>query len=189
MSIKADRDRNGRKVTQMDDHMLLRRLRRRDPSALEAVMDRYLPYVRAIVGNVLRTMPPEDVEEVTSDVFLALWQQNLRTDNLKAWLGATARNRALNRLRQRTDAVPLEGDVLVLEGPEQAVQKSWLREQVQSALDSLGEPDRELFLRHYYYFQTVAEIAQAMDLNENTVKSRLFRGRQKLKATLEQGGF
>lgn len=44
----------------MDDHMLLRRLRRRDPSALEAVMDRYLPYVRAIVGNVLRTMPPED---------------------------------------------------------------------------------------------------------------------------------
>ena len=54
----------------MRDETILRRLRDRDPARLEALMDRYLPYVSAVVWNILRgCMTPEDGEEVASDVF------------------------------------------------------------------------------------------------------------------------
>ena len=58
------------------------------------------------------------------------------------------------------------------------------RKNVRRAVEGLGEPDREIFLRHYYYAQTVTEIGQSMDLNVSTVKTKLRRGRQRLKEML-----
>lgn len=51
----------------------------------------------------------------------------------------------------------------------------------------MGEPDREIFLRHYYYCQSVTDIAAALDMNANTVKTRLRRGRERLRAELSKG--
>ena len=55
---------------------------------------------------------------------------------------------------------------------------------VRQAIDSLGNPDREIFLRHYYYAQTVSRISREMHLNPSTVKTKLSRGRQRLKTLL-----
>ena len=55
------------------------------------------------------------------------------------------------------------------------------------ALAGLSEEDRELFLRRYYYNQTAEQIAQKKHMNANTVRSRLARGRQALKAELQKG--
>ena len=60
---------------------------------------------------------------------------------------------------------------------------------VRRAVFSLPDPDREIFLRHYYYAQTVQEIAHQMGLNESTVKTKLRRGRMKLKDILTREGF
>ena len=54
---------------------------------------------------------------------------------------------------------------------------------------ALPDPDREVFLRHYYYAQTVQEIAHCMDLNLSTVKTKLRRGRTRLKEILTREGF
>lgn len=54
-------------------------------------------------------------------------------------------------------------------------------------LARLSEEDRELFLRRYYYNQTAEQIAQEKHMNANTVRSRLARGRQALKAELQKG--
>lgn len=60
----------------MREETILHRLRAGDPSGLEALMERYTPYVSAVVWNILRnSMPAEDGEEVVSDVFLAAWRQ------------------------------------------------------------------------------------------------------------------
>ena len=55
---------------------------------------------------------------------------------------------------------------------------------VRLAVTRLGEPDREIFLRHYYYAQTVTEIGRIMGLNESTIKTKLRRGRMRLKELL-----
>ena len=58
----------------MREETILQKMCARDPAGLEALMDRYLPYVSAIVWNILRDcMSPEDCEETASDVFLAAW--------------------------------------------------------------------------------------------------------------------
>ena len=174
----------------MKEEMILRKMRRRDPDGLEMLMDRYIPYVSAIVWNILRScMAKEDAEEVVSDVFLAAWEQakEIQPGYCKAWLGAVARNKAKNKLRQSNQTLPLEEDVLEIPDEHTPVTKAEQAEerlQVRRAVERLGDPDREIFLRHYYYAQTVAEIGQCMHLNESTIKTKLRRGRSRLKELL-----
>ena len=165
----------------MREETILRKLRAGDPAGLEALMDRYLPYVSAVVWNILRgRMSPEDGEEAASDVFLAAWDQaeDLRPGQVKAWLGAVARHKAKNRLRRREQTLPGPDD------PAGALEQKEEQALVRRALLTLPQPDQEIFLRHYYYAQGVKEIAAALDMNESTVKTRLRRGRFKLKELL-----
>lgn len=179
----------------MREEAMIEKIRAGSPAGLEALMDRYLPYVSAVVWNILRNaMAAEDGEEVVSDVFLAAWRQPeaLRPGSVKAWLGAVARNMAKNRLRQISQTLPLEEDALEVPGPDDPpgeYERALERKLVRQAVDSLPGPDREIFLRHYYYAQTVQEISRHMHLNESTVKTKLRRGRMKLKDTLTREGF
>ena len=178
------------RVIHMTEETILRKLRQHDPSGLEALMDKYIPYVSAVCWNILRSsMQPEDAEEVVSDVFLAAWEQSasIYPGCAKQWLGAVARNKARNRLRMLGQELPLEEDVLEL--PEEQTPQGQLcrREEqrlVRRAVAHLPGEDREIFLRHYWYGQALPEISECMQLNLSTVKTRLRRGRLRLKELL-----
>ena len=178
----------------MTDELILRKMKKGDPAGLEALMDRYISYVSTVVWNILRyAMTPEDAEEVVSDVFLAAWEQadDLDAGFVKAWLGAVARNKAKNKLRRMGRDLPLEEDVLELsddDSPEDSMARNEEAALVRQAVESLPEPDREVFLRHYYYAQTISEISTHMDLNESTIKTKLRRGRAQLKKLLTGWG-
>ncbi|MBO5129613.1 MAG: RNA polymerase sigma factor [Oscillospiraceae bacterium] len=178
----------------MREETILRKIRKRDPTGLEALMERYIPYVSAVAWNILRNaMAREDAEEVVSDVFLAAWEQaeDLRAGFVKQWLGAVARNKAKNRLRRLGHELPLEEDILEIPGPDDPAadaESAEERKLVHRAVKTLPEPDREIFLRHYYYAQTVREISHTMALNESTVKTKLRRGRMRLKNMLMRWG-
>lgn len=171
----------------MREEKVLLKMRIKDPDGLSSLMDRYIPYVSTIVWNILRTaMTSEDAEEVVSDVFLAAWDQaeDLQAGKVKAWLGAVARNKAKNKLREMGRDLPLEEDILQLpdsNSPMDELERAEERELVRRAIDALPPKDREIFLRHYYYAQSVDEISRCMRMNQSTVKSRLRRGRMKLK--------
>ena len=178
----------------MRDELILRKMRHGDAGGLEELMGRYIPYVSAVVWNILRNaMSCEDAEEVVSDVFLAAWEQarDIRPNAVKAWLGAVARHKAWNKLRSQGYELPLEEDILELPGgesPEKITTRKEEAKLVREAVDSLGEPDREVFLRHYFHAQTVQEISQVMCMNESTVKTKLRRGRGRLKDILTRWG-
>lgn len=173
----------------MREEKAIQLIRNKDPDGLKALMDRYIPYVSTIAWNILHAaMTAEDAEEVVSDVFLAAWEQaeDLQPGKVKAWLGAVARNKAKNALRNAGHDLPLEEDVLEL--PDNSALEKLQREEekqlVQQAVDSLSPKDRQIFLRHYYYAQTISHISREMKMPEATVKSRLRRGRMKLKEYL-----
>lgn len=178
----------------MREAKILQRIKAGDPSGLEALMDIYIPYVSVIVWNILReSMAPEDAEEVVSDVFLAAWNQSsdLKVGHVKGWLGAVARNKAKNKLRQIGQTIPLEESVLdipSLDDPTEDIERVQEQQIVRQAVDSLPSEDREVFLRHYYYAQSIKEISVSMALNESTIKTKLRRGRMKLKEILTKGG-
>ncbi len=179
----------------MNETKILHQLRRGNPDALKALMDGYLPYVSTVVWNILRgTLQPEDAEEVVSDVFLSAWEHAsaLEAGHVRGWLGTVARNKAKNRLRSVGKVLLLEEDEADIPAPDDPTDELLRQEKrrlVRRVLDTFPEEERALFLRRYFYAQTVEEIAAALSLNASTVKTRLRRGRAKLKEALLKEGF
>ena len=178
----------------MDERNALRALRKRDESALVWFVTRYTAYVNTILSSIAGDiLTVRDLEEMSSDVFMVLWRNAGRIEpgKVKAYLSGTARNIAKDRLRRAGRELPLDEDILGADGtdPEHDLE---IREQariVKQAMENMDEPDREIFLRHYYYFQPLSQIAAAMNMNLSTVKTRLRRGRGRLREELRKEGF
>lgn len=178
----------------MDDDKLLKLLKKRKPKALEMTIQRYTPFVSTIVYNIIgRSMTMMDVEEVTADVFFALWEHSsvIAPGKLKSYLGAIARNKAKTKLRDCHAVLSLDEDCIDVpdESFEWGVLKTEDAKVLFQAVEDMGMPYREIFLRYYYYYQTTGQIAEDMKLNKSTVQTYLHRGRQKLKENLLEGGF
>ena len=175
-----------------DDKIILRRLKRGDAAALEAAVRQYSGYVTAVIGNQLGPCAAaEDIEELASDVFVALWRapQPFRTEHLRGWLGKVARNQAISFLRRQHLQLVRDEDCILIDDRDaqkllEAKERSAL---LNAALAALTPEDREIFLRRYYYNQTAGQIAEALHMNPSTVRSRLLRGRQALRTELQKG--
>ena len=174
--------------------ILLQGLRAGKIDSLEQAIRTYSPYVAAVVSYQLGEFRNQaDVEELVSDVFFTLWQwrERLETENLRGWLSITARNKARDYLRKRKLQTTELEDWLVL--PDEQVERLLETQErnaiVRQALDALDAETRELFLRHYFYGQSTADMAAELDKNRSTIKNHLARGRKKLKVILKTGGY
>lgn len=178
----------------MDDQQLLHRLHSSEPGALSAAIETYTAYVSAVISHQLgRKGSREDIEELTANVFVSLWENRntIRTGKLRGWLGTVARNEARSFLRKKRLLTVSPEDVILISGDvaQKLLEKGEVRQLLRQALDSLGQPDKEVFLRFYYYEQPIPDIAREMGLNREAVKSKLRRGRTKLKDKLTEGGY
>ena len=156
---------------------------------MEWFIDAYTPYVTTIIHNIIGDcMDMADVEEVASDVFFALWENAGKVIAPKGYLGTVARNKAKNKLRELGYDLPLEEQYLVLEtdGPETQIEKRELSRSVKRAVLKMPEPEREIFLRHYYYCQKLEAISGEMNIPLSTVKTKLRRGRARLGRELKK---
>ncbi len=176
-----------------EEALLLQRLRSDETAALEEIIAAYAPYVFSVLSRRLgffRT--PEDMEELASDVFFSLWRhrKRMRSDHLRGWLSRVAENAAKDFLRrQRLKTVSAEDCLSLAESDAEALADTTLRrELLRRALDGLDPESREIFQRYYYQDCTVDQISQTLCMNPSTVKSRLRRGRQKLRQVLTEGG-
>lgn len=177
----------------MTDGDIVNGLKKGKTKALEQLIDRYGAYVSSVISRILRGRN-EDCRELSADVFLAVWEnrEKLRAENLKGYLGAAARNKAFNKLRNEREELPLEEDMIIFDEGEQpceAVERKETALLVNRAVNDLEPITKELFLRHYYYGQSVAEAADALGLSLSAAKTRLCRGRQTLKEILLKEGY
>ena len=173
---------------------LVARLKRGDTAALGEVIELYTPYLFAIVSNIFGgILGDEDAEEIVSDTFTALWynRANIHDNALKMYLAAIARNKAKSRLRTLHISEPLSDDIPITDCklPEEQYIVDELREIAHSAVASLPQPDKEIFQRHYFLYQRTDEIAADMGLNAATVRTKLARGRKRLKVYLSERGY
>ena len=167
-----------------------------DQAALGRIIDRYAAYVGAVVWNIIRgRLTRADEEELVSDVFLTLWESadKVRPGKLRGYLAVIARRRAINALRSAKRAAPLELEDDELPIPAPGPEDDFLRREEYEALrqtvDALPEPDRTIFIRHYFFYEKTAPIAEALGLNVNTVQMKLWRGRERLRRALTEGGY
>lgn len=178
----------------MNEAEAYRKLKRQDEKALEWFIEHYTPYVSTIIYNIIGTFSSSsDIEEISSDVFLTLWKNADRVPagKVKAYLGGIARNKAKEHTRRMRNDIPLDDDLILIadDNLERDFEEQELVSFLNKTIRAMGEPDREIFIRHYYYFQSISTIAEEMNMNPSTVKIRLFRGREKLKKSIVKGGF
>ncbi|MBO4418379.1 MAG: sigma-70 family RNA polymerase sigma factor [Oscillospiraceae bacterium] len=175
----------------MTEATALLRLQHGKEDALAWFIEKYTPYVCTVIRYIIgESMTEEDVEETASDVFLVLWKESDRVclATVRPWLGSVARNKARQKLRERDMTLPLEEDLLLPDGTnlEQRMEQAERDRLVREAVYAMDPTDREIFLRYYYHCQPIAEIAKELRTPASTVKSRLRRGREKLRAALER---
>lgn len=173
-----------------DEEKLLKNLKKRKRGSLENAIDIYTAYVSVIVYNIIGDiMTKEDVEEVISDVFVALWRNAETLDNdkgcIRTYLSAVARNCAKKKLRSFQTYSELHENVIALHSePSEKVEADEEKSMLLELIRELGEPDNEIFLRHYWYDEKISKISDVTGIRQSTVKTKLHRGRIKLKEIL-----
>ena len=177
----------------MQEKNIMDAIKAGDEQAMQKIICRYSRLLWSIVGAVLSQVgTTEDMEECVADVFIDLWEYPQKYDesrgNLKAWLSVIARNKAIDRYRQKTkiQTIPLEETVLAQEmGVEPEMEK---REGLRAALEGLTEEEREILLRRYVYQQKPKEMAVALALSVKQIENRLYRVKAKMRKRMEQEG-
>lgn len=179
----------------MDNNTVMR-LQQQDESALEEIIREYTPYVSTIIYNVSKgRLSVSDMEETTADVFITLWKNSgrVRADTLKGYIAAIAKSRAKDKIRSvsgKSAVVDIEDAELADEYTlSDTVDSKELNRDIEDAVNTLGEPDREIVIRYYYYYQTTKKISDILGMNADTVKTKLRRARTKLRAALEERGY
>jgi len=174
---------------------LWQRARNGDHGAFDALQRKLEAPVRRFVVRLLGRQA-DAVDEVMQDAFLALYRNRSHitsADHLRPFLYRVARNLCYDahRRRARRPDVPLgESDdqgPLPLEprpAPDDAVTWGILYSEVQKAIDKLPEPQRQALVLHSQQDLSYEQIAEATATDINTVKSRIFHGRKKLRRIL-----
>jgi len=182
----------------LDDEKIIDLFFDRSERALEELARKHGGAVRNVASNFLRDR--RDAEECVNDTWLAVWDAipPQRPNPLLSWLCAVTRNLALKRYHANTahkrnsfyDTAlsELEESVPALETVETAVDARTLAASINAFLADCGEEDRFLFVRRYWFSDSVPYIAATLNCTPHRVSVRLYRLRGKLQAFLEKEG-
>ena len=178
----------------MHEQEVLALLRAGDERGAEALLRHYAPLMRYIIAPIVPNAL--DREECLSEASLRVWNKIAQFDAARgswsAWLTAVTRNTALNFQRSAArhgDAQTLPEDAPSPEAsPEEALLQAERRAALHDALARLGQNDRALFYRKYYYLQSTAQIAAELGTTERAVEGRLYRLKKRLRTMLGGDG-
>lgn len=180
----------------MEDGTIIKLYWERSQQAIVESEKKYGPYCHTIARRILDR--EEDAEECVNDTYLRAWEAipPARPGSFRTWLGRITRNLSLDRWKSLR-AEKRGGGAEALLGelqdclparPGRSVEDLELAELLNVFLRGLSREGRAVFLRRYWYGESVAEVAAALGCGEGKVKSSLFRSRKALREYLEKEG-
>lgn len=184
----------------MDDSAIVELYLNRNEDALHQTAAKYGSRLRALAMGITEDF--QTAEECENDTYLQAWNSippHEPRDYLHPYLARITRHLALNRCRDR-DRLKRKAHISQLSaeleqcigGPDNAAQhmdELVLRAAINSFLSTLPEQKRNVFLRRYWYLDSVSTIANRYSLSESKVKTVLFRCRHQLQQHLQKEGF
>ena len=183
----------------MDEQNIILLYFQRSEQAISATAARYGSYCYSIAYQILQER--RDSEEVVSDTYMDAWNAipPHRPNNLSAFLGKITRRNALDRWEYLHAEKRGGGEVLlVLEelndcvsiqaNPESEFERKEIGQMISRFLRKLSGIERNVFVRRYWYMESICEISQYYGFSKNKTKSMLLRTRKKLRVYLEKEG-
>ena len=194
---KAARAESSGSDMSLDDSDLLKRIIRGDRVAFETVFHRYQPQLKRFVGRL--TSRHDLAEEIANDTWVVVWQRADRfrgESKLSSWILGIAYRTALKRLarlaRSREDELTETVQPVDHDEPEAALVRAAAQaekqELVQGALKCLSPEHRAVVELAFFHGLSYKQIAQNVGCPENTVKTRMFHARKRLKRLLRAEG-
>ena len=184
----------------MEDTQIVALFLARDESAVAQTAQKYGKRLRALADGILADR--RAAEECENDTYMQAWQRippHEPHDYLYAFLARITRHIALNRCRERGSrkrGAPLcqltEEMAQCLPAPDNAAQHITtleFGELLNDFLRSLNDTARVVFLRRYWYCDSIAAIARRYSLSQSNVKTMLSRSRARLRERLEKEGY
>lgn len=180
----------------MEDSQIIKLYWSRDEAAPQETNTKYGRMLNAISYNILSNH--EDCEECLNDTYCKAWNAMppKKPNSLAAYLGRIVRNLSINRwhehraqkryngaelmLSELSDCVPSTNNV------ENSIETKELSEVISNWLCKLTLDDRVLFLRRYWFGDSVNKLAEECGTTPNKLAGRMYRLRQSLKNSLER---
>lgn len=183
----------------MRDSEIINALFERDESVLGVISERFGKLCLKIALNILQNA--EEAEECVNDAYLNIWESipPARPDNLRAFICRITRNPAVNRVKFNAAKKRSSGSVISLTELEGMIGESGetgdpadynaLGELIDKFLRSEKPEAQLIFMRRYFFLDSVTEISKMYGYSESKVKSVLFRTRKRLEKFLIKEGF
>ncbi len=177
----------------MNDNVVIERIQGGDVDAFAGLVQKYHNNLLAFIYRFVRD--PHLAEDIGQEVFLDIYKSLSKFNPemgtpFSAWLYISARNRCISELRKRgkRESVPLE-DYHIITGPEDSAEEALIghegRQALAASLEQLPEPFRTTMLKSLQG-ESLNEIAVQSGISLATVKSRLFRAKEKLKQLMKE---
>lgn len=180
-----------------EDSKLIELFFERSEQAIDLLSKKYGAVCMRLAQNLLTVR--QDAEECVNDAYLAVWETvpPERPDPLIAYLCRIVRNLALKKLRANTAAKrsgydtaldELAESIASNESVENELEARELAKHIDRFLSSLGRDERVLFVRRYWFSDSLSELAELFGASEHALSARLYRTREKLKKYLDREG-
>lgn len=179
---------------------IIKLLFERDENVLKEVSLEYGVLYRSVISKILEDVA--DAAECENDVLLAVWNSipPNRPENLAAYICKVARNISVNRLKHNTRIKRSAGYVSAIEELKECIpdnlaqdylkteENNTIKLVINEFLRELDSQSRVLFIRRYFFMESIESIAQRYEIPKNRVSVKLFRARERLHKRLEQEG-
>jgi len=181
----------------MDDQKIVELYFFRSEQAIKETDIKYGKLCRSIAYNILQN--DEDAEECVDDTYIGVWNTipPKKPDNFMAFICKIARNLALKRLESETRQKRSQATVISISEleeilPDESIAADVSNEEIGKLISNFLRKEkadiRKVFIRKYYFFDSVSEIAERYGFTESKVKNMLYHTRNKLKEYLIKEG-
>lgn len=184
----------------MDDNSIVELYLLRDETAIGQTAEKFGSRLRTLAYGIVQDH--QTAEECENDTYMEAWSTippHTPGSYLYAYLARITRHIALNfcrarsRLKRRALICELSTELeQCIPAPDDAacrMEDMVLREAINSFLAALEEEKRNIFIRRYWYLDSIADISRGFGLSESKVKTTLYRCRNRLREHLEQEGY
>jgi len=169
------------------EHVLITRCQLRDRQALAELIERYGPPVRYFIRRLV------DNADLADELFQDTWLTVIRKihtlgnpERFTVWLYRIARNRVYQEFRRRRQVVELDESMEAPENPEEEVLSFEDAAKLHQCLGELKPLQKEVLTLRFIEQMSYEEIAEVMDCNVGTVRSRIHHAKQALREKLEE---
>jgi RNA polymerase sigma-70 factor (ECF subfamily) len=174
----------------MTDEQLIQGLRDKSPEAFDAVYERL--YRRLVLFAQNLVADPAEAKDIVSDAFVKFWtQQKTFTDlgHIEGFFYTTIKNSAIDYLRKNKTRIKVEGDLMksskLSENTiEHKYQEAEIIQRLYERINELPERQQQVFKLTYLEGYSRAEVAQMLDISENTVRNTNAMAMKSLKMAL-----